>query len=334
MNVIYLHTRGPLGTHPRSDTLWGLIVAALARLHGRGRIDEIVHAAEQGRPLFRISSAFPFLTEHGARKLLVPRPLIAHKHDEGPVAPGASGIATMTKRKRFKKQEFLPLPVFEQWLNGEADERDWFDSDQWLSLQNPVYSTTMVHTSIDRHTMSTRAEAGKGQLFSTESLHVLGGGPNTSHTSAGLYILCEGDVDLVMSALRLLSHTGMGADASVGNGRFDAELQHTELELRYPGEPTHFVTLSLYAPAEKELLAYKANPDSCWYDIERRQGRLGPGHSTTQWLKQAVIMFKEGSVFPWLGISSYGRVDVVARSAAHAVRHSGLAFALPAIFRS
>ncbi len=158
----------------------------------------------------------------------------------------------------------------------------------------------------------------------------------------GLFFLVKGDIKpLLRGALNYLEHTGFGGDRTVGKGWFKIHYDENFI-LNEPEEENGkddvnaCTTLSLYHPndATKEVEYFENNGDKILnYTLELRGGRLG-FFNYKQVRKNAILMFKEGSVFPIKkGITQYGKNPIVLSpdpinnpGLHHEVSHYGIGF--------
>lgn len=325
MNAVYLTTNTPYGTPLRSDTLWGLLIAATGQVHGEKELLRQIEAAESGNPTFRVSSAMPFEKKPDESRVhYFPRPLRA------PYAPNVPDKKLMERLKLFKKVSWLPQPLFESVINGQIDEKRLFE--QYAAESNinnnkvrtsgpSIQRMYSEHVSIDRLKGSTLEIDERGQLFTRVNY--------VAPLDGGLFFLLEGNLEVIEGALRFLEHFGFGGDNSVGKGHFKVEV--TPFTLQQPSMPTHFVTLSLYAPTSSELNAFRSHKNACWYELEIRRGRVGSHFVHARDVrKRPVPMFREGSSFPAGKGRPTGRLAVVKEIGDIHVRHSGLAFPVAA----
>jgi len=333
--AVYLYPRASFRTPLRSDTLWGLLMVALRVVAGDREADALIEACETGQPPLRISSAFPFVQEQTADgrpvfRHFFPRPVLPPPLLEPAQASAHAVFEQMKQGKKVRRMRWLPQELFERVLLGELDEaglqQELLQYEQSEERKRwPVLRTQHnLHTSIDRLTGTTRQENGAGQLFYSHEYYMKRG--------QGLFFLVEGELARILPALRYLHHVGWGGDSSVGKGHFDWELR--ELTLQLPEHPTHRLLLSLYSPTREELDHIRQRQSFTFYHLERRQGYAGahqlPGRA---YLKQPLYMLSEGSLVPDPGRPLRGMVHTVMEAAGIRVRHSGLAFDLPARIR-
>jgi CRISPR-associated protein Csm4 len=337
MKAVYLKPRTTFRTPLRSDTLWGLLLTAIRAVYNEDAILTIIRQSEQGEPPFIVSSVMPFTEKGGVKEHLFPKPIIKPVV-RGKIPSVLSREELKRKRlemdnyKEYKKIAMLPQHIFEDMICGKISEQNFRDNSlEWKNVQKVnISSEAILHTTIDRLTCTT-LELGNegGQLYYTEDRFVK---YENKADTAGLFFLMDGEMELVEGGLRFLQHFGFGGDNSVGKGFFDAEI--VDFQLATPVNPTHFLTLSLYSPAESELSHYKTRKNEMWYDIETREGRIGTHfHSTGDYIKKPLVMFKEGSTFPILDQKRYGRIHTVKEMESMSIRQNGFAFTVPMVIK-
>lgn len=315
MHVVYLHPRTSYRTELRSDTLWGLMIVAIRTVLSDQRASEVVNASERGEPPFIVSSAMPYSTQNGAKLHYFPRPILK------PSPKQFSKREELQAAKRIKKIRTLPQNTWEKLICGEISQKEL---EELLNSETAVSQTVAytLHVAIDRLTNSALQLHGRGQLYYSEDRYL----PQHS----GLFFLIEGDMSVVEPALRFLQHYGFGGDASVGKGVFDVEIV-PNFPLRTPSAPTHFTTLSLYTPTETEFHHLANRREEVWYELVSRRGRVGT-HFTggKNYEKRPVVAFSEGSTFPILQQSRFGRTQPVMNVNGIVIQFNGFAFAIPA----
>lgn len=324
MKAVYLTPLSSLKTDLRSDTLWGILMVAIRYVLGESKAEEIAQAYLRGQPPFVISSAMKFTTDSGVRTCWFPRPIVH------PPRVTVNTEEDLTRHKMAKSQRVLPQDRWEQFITGEISELQIIEqltaeaTDQNKTM--PHFETQdVLHIAVDRMSGGTLELEGTGQLFYTDEGFVREG---------GFYFLVEGESGLIEPALRYLEHVGFGGDRSTGKGKCTVQIE--DFELRTPPQPTHMVTLSVYSPAEDELFYYRDHPERLWYELELRTGRLSPSlafGAPAPPEKSSVVVFAEGSTFPWLSKDSYGSVRTVARWGNTNVLFNGFALMIPACFQ-
>ncbi len=290
MKIVYLYPLSTFNTLLRSDTLWGLIMVAIKNIKGEKYFSELIDAYLNNEPPFIVSSAMFFKNYDNNKIPFFPKPLFAFNQIE------LNDAEEMRLYKKFKKIKWLSKKYFEKLINGELEMLDIFnkvknseDLNNFCGDEIQIFN--ILHNSIDRMKNSTLKLNNEGQLYYKNDFYIENG---------GLFFLIEGDVSIIEPALRLLRHFGYGGDTSIGKGFFDFEIG--DLELNIPQTPNLLINLSLYVPSNNDL--YNFNINNLWYELEFRSGKIGSKFlNTKEYRKNVVVMFKEGSVFPYNNIS-------------------------------
>jgi len=325
MKIVYLKPRSSLMTELRSDTLWGLIITAIARIYPKTVVQEIIDSYKGKNQSFQISSAFPFRQDaQGLKSFFFPKPQLHAEIDLETCQGKQSGLKKLQQMKVFKRVKYVSKNVFQQYLDGGLTDNDLFekakDNSTGFSFDG-IQESTIQHNTIDRQTWTTLEVNEKGQLYTSEEQFFSEG--------YGLFFLVRGEqLDYVESSLRLLQHTGFGGGISVGKGLFDVKVE--DFMLREPETADRFITLSLYSPTTDELRHFEPVKEYMSYDLEFRKGNIGRNISQRH-EKDGVMMFREGSVFPSLTRECYGSlIKVRSRGGdlAHDIYHNGMAFHL------
>ena len=317
MKVIYLKPRATWRTELRSDTLWGLVCWGVRYVWGEKQLLQMIAQYESGNPPFLISSAFPYRQKNGERILYLPKPLTR------PFQLSEWTPKRMKAYKDFKKIAYVPLTTFLKLINGEITEEEYFlqHEREWKACKELVPKKyTYVHNSVDR--LGGETDIYNATLFRS-----------TPHTGLFFFLkILNPDYKPILQSLwPFFEHVGFGGDASIGRGAFQIEEKEID-DITIPGEPKRFITLSLYAPTTDEMTIYSRDPESTWYQLQVRKGRIGGKlYVTNHFLKQPVVMFKEGSSFPLMDKNNYGRLQLVknVETVPHKVYQYGYAFAVP-----
>ncbi|MBM3162580.1 MAG: type III-A CRISPR-associated RAMP protein Csm4 [Chlorobi bacterium] len=326
MKIVYLYPKSSLVTELRSDTLWGLIAYSMAFLYSKKEVDAFHEGYKNGAPPFLISSVFPFKKrdDQATPILFFPRPVL---HGNDFVVPGAwdkkQKLEFLQHLKKFKKIKFMAQEVFEKFLSGELDDKKYFDSKSWLDAVNnkPKHQQELIpHNTISRKTWTTLEINKAGQLFTTEETFFESG--------SGLFFLARGQqLHYLFSVLRYLEHIGFGGDISTGKGHFEFKIE--DFFLKEPKDAAAFVTLSLYSPTINEVSLFKKSRGKVFYEPVLRKGRLGRNISHDV-MKNPVMMFTEGSLFPVVPGQNYHGQNITVRkpdgNLTHPVYHYGMAF--------
>ena len=338
MKIVYLEPRASFRENLRSDSLWGLICWGIKTLYSDEELESFIAGYSEGYPL-KISSAFRYIKEGGTITRFFPKPqLPPFNFQEMLEGKGKSEKMKIFNRlKEWKSQKMVTEEVFFKFLSGNLKEIDFFnESSLWDSdrLGKHFKEEAEIHNSINRLTGSTnpvKTEDGKeegktGGLFSRDEIFTKTG---------GLFFLMDGEekyLRMAESVLRYYSHTGLMGDSSTGKNHFFIKFDNYQMpEVKNPGS---FISLSLYLPKEEETAFYQSDPQSCYYELETRKGKISTGHlNTTDFWKDSVLSFKEGSVFKATSKPGYGtikKVKEITGPKSFSVYHFGAAFDIPA----
>ncbi|HPN39437.1 MAG TPA: type III-A CRISPR-associated RAMP protein Csm4 [Melioribacteraceae bacterium] len=328
MKIIYLKPKSSFRNNLRSDTLWGLLCWGINNIFGENKLNEFIKSYETEGTVFKVSSAFPYIDLKGERTLYFPRPIlkpidINDYFDKYTISSKKERSNIIGKLKSFKKVKYLEEKTFINLLNGKITEYDLFTKyDLWENdlVNNSFRTIDIMHNTINRLTNSTL----EGNLFIDSDIF---------SNKAGLFFLIDGSdeqIKLATAALRFYSHIGFAGDSAIGKGYFETFIEDYNMVI--PNGAKNFITLSLYAPAQNETIEFKKYQNLFWYEIETRKGKYGGQHiKDTNFWKDSVLMFKEGSVFPNLNKTHYGINKIVKRASNFDVVQFGFAFNLPFI---
>lgn len=288
-----------------SDTLWGNIIFAIKRLYGNKYFSDILENFLKGNPLFKISSCFPF--EKNVDQEFVyyfPIPispflsdLTKNVQDENNLI---NSMEEMVLFKEFKRIKFIEKKYFEEFLNAEINEFELFrlfseaskksgnNNNYPFKFISTPKKTFTLHNTIDRWNIKTTETKEGGALYWDEE-YVFDGEKN------GLFFLVEGDIDLIIPALRLLSDIGIAGNNSIGKGKFYFDVE--DFFIRTPNNPNSQVTLSLIYPNDEDLNIISNLNNNLWYELKLRKGYTGIDFEVEPVEKNAFYVFGEGSVF-------------------------------------
>lgn len=334
MRVYRLFFKNEFRTPLRSDTLWGLIIQANAELHGNEWTNELMKEFQDNTPPFRISSAFPMihLQEQNDFKYWFPVPIKPPKKREISTRHDYASI------KKRKKINWISASILEKYLAGNL-KHDEMISEQ-LELNKEAYiesvksETTQV--AIDRRSNSVKqGENEKGQLFvSTGFVYNYENKSQKRRTriNQGVFFVALGETEYIDTALRYLSHRGLGADHSTGKGHFKFDsVEFKELVRMSPKHEVGKYLLSLYHPTKEEIETI-LNKNS-FYNIEMRQGYMGGTNLKTEVngkkhvRKDSVAMLTEGSILNTQR-NPRGQILKVGDKINHSVYENGIALTL------
>lgn len=295
MKIVFLTPRSSFRNQLKSDSLFGLLIWGIEKIHGEEVVAEIINDCINNQPPFLLSSAFPFKLENGKRVLYFPKPvnkppqLEIEKH-------------TISRYKDYKNVKWLPDAIFYRFVRGELSEVEFFNNNLWENIKNPWGNTQQVmHNTIDRiSNASTR-------LFYTLEHFIENG---------GLYFLIderkEGIERMLRGVFQFYEHSGFGGDASTGKGAFNFMTETFQQPLSNSDGDCK-LNLSLYYPGEDEVKHFANNPEKVWYRMELRKGKVGGRlHIQPDVWKKGINVFSEGSIFPAIPEKTvYGAFPVV-----------------------
>jgi CRISPR-associated protein Csm4 len=306
MKIVKIIPKTNFHTYLHSDTLWGNLVYAYKLLYGETALENLLENYLKGDIPFVVSSVFPYeIIKNGTEEILYyfPKPLL------GGETIKAESPEDMTIIKEFKSIRFVEQRIFEEYLNGNLDDKSLFDrfklfmieenkkkeeknenvikENKFRYLKN-ITSIYNLHNSIDRMSGSTLRAESRGQLY-WEDEYAFG-------NEMGLFFLAEiSELDKFEALLRLLSHIGIGGNRSIGKGSFEFEIKEHEFNL--PSECNAYVSLSLYHPSKDELENLASKNANLFYDISTRIGFVGKDFNNIAQEKNPVNCFTEGSTF-------------------------------------
>jgi len=308
MKAVRIIPKTNFHTYLHSDTLWGNLVYAYKLLYGEKAIENLLQNYLKGDIPFVVSSVFPYEIIKNRSEQIVyyfPKPLL------GGESIKAESPEDMTIIKEFKSIRFVEKRIFEEYLNGNLNDKSLFDrfklfrieeskkkedqdenvikENKFRYLKN-ITSIYNLHNSIDRMRGSTLEAEGRGQLYWEDEI-VLG-------EEMGLFFLAEvleQSSKEFESLLRLLSDIGIGGNRSIGKGSFEFEID--DFRLNIPSNTNALIALSLYHPSQKELEIISNENTQKFYDINIRIGAVGKDFNIKFQEKNPVLCFTEGSTF-------------------------------------
>ena len=317
MNAVYLRPQSSFKTPLRSDTLFGLLCWAIRQTSGEKMLVELLQLFSQRKPPFLLSSVFPFTRKNSDRTHYLPRPCWKplSLHDVSKDIP--VDLEVLASLKKYKKLRYLSQDTFLQVAEGNMSLLELFKSQLKEKEVEPL-TRQVAHNTINRLSNSVLEEGG---FFFTEEY--------SCPVGCGLYFLLEADPEhfpVLNAALSFLQHFGMGGDRSTGKGSFTIEIADFNLFSNL-STGNYQITLSLYYPLDEERQFYLKLPDSLWYHLAVRKGKVGGAFLQLEdFWKDTVIMFEEGSVFPYLKNHPLGQNPIVKK---HPFEVQAYGFAFP-----
>ncbi len=272
-------SRGKMDTYESSETmlhsdaLKSAIYVAARQICSAGWADTFIHD-------IRISSAFPF----DAKGCYLPMPLSYHPTIEA------------DDRKEFKKVKYLTINQFEAIAKGEKPEL--------LSDKKAIQPDVWKRDTTQRVKIN---DEGDSTPFYLEKLY--------PKENTGLYFMVENlsdeDKKELDTAMRFLSETGIGLQRNLGNGQFECTTDTLTIALA-ESRAMAWVNLSLYHPKDENELSNDVLENG-FYQFKKRGGWISSPaiEDNISLRKKSIMMFTEGSVFPFESIDNKGIVEDV-----------------------
>jgi CRISPR-associated protein Csm4 len=331
LHIVYLRPTAGFRTELRSDTLWGIVCWGIRLLYGEAELEAFIEKNVKGQPDFVLSSAFPF-KQYGKDKYhFFPKPIREKLEWDDAINIGAkykkTGREFQNLFKKFKT-EWVELDDFNKILKKNLSEADLFDryldektnltdETKYQSVSPRFEEVSYTHNTIDRIHGSTLKKmrddgsAESGQLFHAEETFLIDEfreKENEDSRNTGLFFLVRGNVEKLKAVLHFYRVNGWGGDRFTGKGTFEAEIELAPAHfLTAPQDANASVCLSLLHPKKTEL-AFLENAESrlFQYKLLRRQGKSS--FFQEHRIKNVLLHFEEGSVFPKNGLETWGQV--------------------------
>jgi len=288
---VYIKPRSAFPLTVASDSLFGAICCGIGELYGEEAVKNIVN---RGRPPFLISSAFPFIENDGKVEHFFPKLI---------VEPARVDINLLENAKKYKKVRFIHESIFTDWMDGDISELMLIEGlggnyrlEKGLLVPKEIDIKFDIRTVDLAQNILNRLTSQSKDFFYLTRAYFL---------NSGLFFMIRFYDDYkekVIAAMRFLKDRGIGGDISTGKGYFEFFFKEEGVQLGENGGS--FVTLSRYCPTKDEIEGFSR--EKMWYEIEKVQGRCMDGV-----IKKSLFMFKEGSTFPDIGRSFYGRIEKV-----------------------
>lgn len=253
-----------------SDTLWGGIINSWIKLFG----DDILNEFLNKNPPFLISSGFPFFKDN----LFYPKPFYFKLFVEE-----KNNDILRNYTKLWKKSKFIPYEIFNKILKGES-----------LNLDDLKLNAERQKLLKDNISILLRPRVKIGAYSEEESdLYFIG--EMFFSQDAGFFFMVKFNKDVKSDfekALQFLGEEGIGGKRSYGYGKFKIFKRE---KIKFPEEDYKFY-ITLSPVNDPELLKYL---EESFYSIDLRKGwSLSPlTKNQTRW--KPVIVFNEGSIFPF-----------------------------------
>lgn len=258
-----------------SDMLSSALCAVRCQLAGATGLDEF-------RSSYLLSSAFPFMGD----LVFLPKPI-------GRISIRIGNEPEEKFRKTLKKIEFIELTLWEKLIRGEEliiQKEQVIHGKYLIDISQTSNSYGGIQTEVQQRVrIGSNADADPEPYY-FERMYFSEG--------TGLYCLLDSTDSFkhqIIELFRHLGQNGIGTDRSVGNGFFDIETK--DIELTFPENATHCMTLSLTVPQKEEIKETDLADSS--YQLLTRSGFIA-GSSYEQFRhlrKKSICAFAEGSVF-------------------------------------
>jgi len=278
-----------IGTHKRgikleatdvyihSDTIFSSIINSYSSMYGKEKTDSLIENFSK-KPLFKISSAFPYTYKNGYIYYL-PKPADA--------PPCYKNIKDdPAKLKVLRETTMLPLKEFKKWATNESIDISKIEIDYNNFLNTTIRTSIRPINSIDR-------------LDNSASIYHCA---EIQFENGGLYLLlsletgCLSKDELIGIFTHMGKH-GIGGRRTHGYGQFVVDKvenlkENKDWEFVFEGEGSRYINLSLYYPCVEEGIDGAIN-----YKLINRGGYSYSSSDVYQVRKREVNMFQEGSVF-------------------------------------
>ena len=297
----------------RSDTLWGALVQCWLLLFGNVTSDLF------NGGMFSVSSCFPIM--QGTRFFPLPIGSIDHLIEKASKKPPDFKPSVKDLKKAKYVSEFLLLKL----LKGD----DLSFNDIVAGGEIAIYPSSserkrfLVTDQRPRIRMDQLSGTVDGDAFFYCS-------DTFFEKDSGLFFLATFESDNTRqkfeAALRLLGDTGLGADRSVGRGRFSFEV--SSFSIPEPANSCRYLLLSLYRPSRKEVAQGVIKSDKSRYLLIRRSGRAASIY-TSRFRRADTWMLAEGSILPFKPEGTVPKVLKKTKEIPHDVYRYGRAFTLP-----
>ena len=272
-----------------SDTVFSCLINAYAELHSGDpkAVDKLLAPFHEGKPPFRISSAFPFQRRENDVRYYLPKPLVDPLCFYDPIS---GHDARKNYSKSIRDLPFVRIERFKGYWLGEGIHTDITRQD--LDTASQEIRNLYVPTIRPQHTRDRLTDATA--IYHTGLVYF--------SSNSGLYFLIEINDTSILSwdklraVLNLAGTNGLGGRRSHGNGAFEVRddtiepLSSTWQDL-FNQQHNGFVNLSLYLPETFDCL------DPAAYQLVPRRGWCYSSTAPTQVKRKTVTMFGEGSVF-------------------------------------
>ena len=285
-----------------SDTLFGAICFAIDQIHGDDVMTKTIEKFKSTPP-FLISSTYPYIksdniTSDNAKSdngivYFLPKPITDIEKIDN---------YNIDSSKILKSVKYVSMDVFNDWINGNIDNTYILKNINKYNVKSGLLfpkekklKFSIKNLDVPRNQIN--------RLSNISDIYYFNG---YSCKNVGLFFMIrfyDEEYDtLLRGALKFLRDRGFGKDISSGNGKFEIEEFSENKILEPPKNQKCFITLSRYIPSLDEINALKIRKN-LFYEIYIKRGRSFNGR-----LKKQTFFFIEGSTFPNLKDTPYGRI--------------------------
>ncbi len=251
-----------------SDSMYAAITSALAKVGAK--------IPEDGSFGFSISSLFPYYQKEKDSRPVYFLPRLLRTDAFEP-----------KNRKMVKKIAWLDLPSFKKHIHGE---NLFVGNSHLCKMKGDYYTEEIIEENFITSRVNPRVTISRDGLEDTRPFYM---DRLFFKEKSGLYFLATGHTEVIERALEVLKDEGIGTDRTIGNGFFDVEMDHIEMEL--PKSDT-ISNLSMFIPESKEQLEGLFGTEHLAYQFEKRGGWITDSGLNT-FRKNNIYMFDEGCLF-------------------------------------
>jgi CRISPR-associated protein Csm4 len=303
---IRVRLRAPLATPMHSGTLFGHLCWALRDLRGEQALEEWLQSCQE--PPLLLSDAFPVG--------YLARPLLAPEARPAPVggAQRRAFIERLEKEKLLRKRASMAVEDFLALRGGLSEHSLLQRLAQGSYDTGRVERLRVAHNTINRHTGTTPAAGGL--YFVQETWHDL------QASELDVYVRTHLAADDLETLFAHVGEQGFGRDASLGRGRFSAQVNVADAAL-FQHSGNRLLSLS-----HGVLSPNMAEPR---YRLHTHYGKLGGLYATgpRSPFKYPVRLMRPGATFAPADSGPYGALLEGVHPHHHEIRHYGWHLCLP-----
>ena len=259
----------------QSDTFFGVFCWSYKYIYGEPALEAMLENAVQNKPAVIFSNAFP----EGA--LPLPLGIVNLKQDFIGEASKAKGKAAYQLNKKFKKAEYIKVESFQKMVQ---EQFSCHPEENYIA-ENVIIEQDTVRNMVNRSTGSVENMDGAGNLYAQTEYYCKTG------RNLDVYIRSTMEEEKLLKVLELMFLLGIGANKSVGKGRFEIESFQKAEELGTKTGANAYVILSNYIPRKEDATngyysTFVKNPM-----VDREYATKGVPY------KKPLLIVNSGSVF-------------------------------------